>query len=375
MISTMTRLRERFGLLDLGIAAVATTLCAVFIALQVGDDTVDATWLMLPFLALCGIPLVWRRVAPLTATAGVLAAVGLHVALFQNDVVRCGVMIPIALLLAYAVGARLALRESLAGLALTLGITLLATAADHPTGADLGAFLGFAGPVVIGVWGVGRLVRSRGRMVTELRARTVELREAREERARLEVADDRARLSAELDGLMQRRLSALAELADAGAGAGDAAEALAGIERESRATLEEMRSIVGVLRDDAADADTAPQPTLTQLDALLLRAKGTGAHLTIDGRPRALPAGVELSAYRVVEHLLDALQDAPGVEVGVTFADDALELRVTGPMRKRGEESVERARERARLHHGEIALSNDGGRAEARVSLPIYATV
>lgn len=375
MISSVTRLRERFGLLDIGIAVLATALCAFFIAMQVSDDAVEATWVMVPFLALCGIPLLWRRVAPLVAAGGVLAAIGLHVALFQNDVVRCGVMIPIALLLAYAVGARLGMRESLVGLVLTLGITLFATAADHPTGANFEAFYAFAAPIQIGVWGVGRLVRSRGSMVKELQNRTVELRDARDERARLQVAGDRARLSGELDGLMQRRLSALAELADAGAAADDPATALADIERESRATLEEMRSIVGVLRDDAAGAQTAPQPTLTQLDALLIHAKGTGARLTVEGRPRALPAGVELSAYRVVEHLLDALQDAPGVEVGVRFADDALELRVTGPLRKRGEEAVERARERARLHHGEVALRSDGGRAEARVSLPIYATV
>ena len=46
-----------------------------------------------------------------------------------------------------------------------------------------------------------------------------------------------------------------------------------------------------------------------------MRAKGADARLTVEGSPRALPAGVELSAYRVVEHLLDALDDAPGVDV------------------------------------------------------------
>ena len=74
--------------------------------------------------------------------------------------------------------------------------------------------------------------------------------------------------------------------------------------------------MVGVLRDDASAAEIAAQPALTQLDGLLVRAKGAGAKLTVEGNPRALPAGVELSAYRVVEHLLEAVQDAPGVEVG-----------------------------------------------------------
>ena len=50
-----------------------------------------------------------------------------------------------------------------------------------------------------------------------------------------------------------------------------------------------------------------------------------------------LPAGVELSAYRIVEHLLGALDDAPGVEVGVRFGEDALEIRVAGPAGRRGD--------------------------------------
>jgi hypothetical protein len=212
-------------------------------------------------------------------------------------------------------------------------------------------------------------------MVSELQARTTELRETRDERARLEVATDRARLSGELDALLQRRLAELAKLAD---GADDldpaaATATLAQIEHESRRTLEEMREVVGVLRNDAAPV--SPQPTLTHLEGLLVRAKGAGARLEVEGSPRALPAGVELSAYRIVEQLLDALQDAPGVEVGVHFADDALELKVAGPVRRRGEEQIERARERTRLQSGTFEAITQGGRAEAVVSLPIFATV
>ena len=235
----------------------------------------------------------------------------------------------------------------------------------------------FVAPVAVAVWVVGRIVRSRGRMVTELQSRTEELRAARDERARLEVADDRARLSAELDGLLQRRLGVLAELADGGDAADPeaAAATLARIEAESRSTLEEMRAMVGVLRDDASAAEIASQPALTQLDGLLVRAKGAGAKLTVEGSPRALPAGVELSAYRVVEHLLDAVQDAPGVEVGVRFADQALELRVTGPMRRRGAAAIERARERARSTTGAWRRRRMAAAPRPLVSLPILAAV
>jgi hypothetical protein len=230
----------------------------------------------------------------------------------------------------------------------------------------------------VGMWCIGRFVRSRGRMAEELRARTAELREARDERARLEVATYRARLSRELDELLQRRLGELARMAEEGTGNGhvpDATAALADIERESRRTLEEMRAVVGVLRDDAAEAPTAPQPALTHLDALLVRAKGGDAHLTVEGNPRVLPAAVELSAYRIVEQLLEALEDAPDVRVRVRFGDDALELAVSGPARRQVRASIERVRERARLQSGTVEATVNGGRAEAVVSLPLLAVV
>ena len=98
----------------------------------------------------------------------------------------------------------------------------------------------------------GAAVRSRGLMAAELEARTGELRVAREEQARLKVAGDRARLSAELDVLLQRRLDELGRLADFGARSSDPAVAtakLVDIENESRRTLEQVRGLVGVLRE------------------------------------------------------------------------------------------------------------------------------
>ena len=110
---------------------------------------------------------------------------------------------------------------------------------------------------------------------------------------------------------------------------------LGAIERTSRQTLEEMRSLVGVLRHRDVDESRAPQPTLTHLEALVVRAKGAGARIKVDGSPRALPAEVELSAYRIVEQLLAALDDAPDVEVQVSFASEVLELKVAGRARRR----------------------------------------
>jgi hypothetical protein len=93
----------------------------------------------------------------------------------------------------------------------------------------------------------------------------------------------------------------------------------------------------------------------------------------VEGSPRVLPAGVELSAYRVVEHLLAAIEDAGDVRVVVRFGDDALELVVTGPLRRHGaaDTALERARERVELHHGTFVATTDRGRAEAIAQLPV----
>ncbi len=95
----------------------------------------------------------------------------------------------------------------------------------------------------------------------------------------------------------------------------------------------------------------------------------------MEGSPRVLPAAVELSAYRIVEHLLAALEDTPDVEVRVSFRDDALEIAVAGPARRRARTSIERARERARLQRGTLEATVRGGRAEVVASLPVLTAV
>jgi hypothetical protein len=231
-------------------------------------------------------------------------------------------------------------------------------------------------PVTFAVWFIGRAVRSRAEMVIRLRERNAVLRAQRETNARLEVESDRVRLSAELDELLRTRLSELTQLAETGARDEDAGVAFARIEAESRATLEQMRSVVGLLRDGDA-ASTEPQPTLAHLDALLLHEKGTEARLTVSGEPRVLPAGLELSAYRVVEHLLGATGDEPGVQVHVDFGADALEVTVSGPARssrRRSDAALDRARERLALHHGSLESEIAGGHTRATAALPVLAT-
>jgi hypothetical protein len=90
-----------------------------------------------------------------------------------------------------------------------------------------------------------------------------------------------------------------------------------------------------------------------------------------------LPAGLELSAYRVVEHLLSATGDAPGVQVDVDFGAEAIEVTVSGPAqgsRRRSEAALDRARERLALHHGSLVSEVAGGRTRVTAALPLLVT-
>lgn len=368
---------EGISKVDIGLALLLSLvgLYLMYENVYIGIEDFDtgAGFLALPLFLAVTVPVAWRRVAPLAALAVTFVALLVHSALF-DDVVTCGVAFPVLLLLAFSAGSRLDLRASLAGLALGVGGVAVVGAFDPTFDDGVLGIVAFIGAIVLVVWAIGRVVRSRARLAGTLRTRANELRAARDERAKLEVATDRARLSTELDKLLQRRLGELARLADAGPEIGDATStnaALVEIENQSRQTLEEMRALVGVLRDDSAGAETTPQPTLTHLEALLVRAKGVDAGLTIEGNPRTLPAGVELSAYRIVEHLLAALEDSDDVEVCVRFADSALELEVSGPSRRRATLAIERARERVQLHHGTLETTTRGGRSSATALLPV----
>jgi signal transduction histidine kinase len=362
MLPTMLGVRP--GRLDVAFAVLLTAAGVALMAANVADPEVQAPPLAAPAFVLVTLPLLWRSAAPLAALAAAALAIGAHVALF-GSVVRCGIVFPLEFILVFAAGARLPRREALVGLALGLtGVTVM-TLDDIQVGPDV---LPFFAPLTAAVWGLGRVVHSRSALVAELESRTAELRRTRDDRARLEVATDRARLSVELDRLLQRRLDELAGLAVPTADPDAAVARFEAIEHRSRQTLDEMRAMVGVLRDDDLDAPTAPQPTLRHLESLL-----RGGRLDVEGSPRVLPAGVELSAYRVVEHLLAALEDADDVSVRVRFGDDALEIVVAGPLRRHGaaDTALERARERVELHHGTFVTTTDHGRAQAVAQLPV----
>ncbi|MEP7091432.1 MAG: hypothetical protein ABI776_15135 [Nocardioidaceae bacterium] len=329
------------------------------------------SWLMVPVFALATVPVLWWRRNVTVVTGIAVAVMVLHDLLF-GWVTRCGAGLPLAFVLAY-LGA-VSLERSRAWV--MLGLTTLLTAAvlvvDSTTGFEAFAL---AFPIVLIVFGIGRAVRHRTALSTELTARTLQLRELRDKRVALEVASDRVRLSHQLDELLQERLGQLSMAAESGRDLDpSSAKALfESIESESRATLDGMREIVGFLR--GGDVALAPAPTVAHLDALLARNATADSRLTVTGDPRSLPATVELSAYRIVEHLVDILADQPSsrIEVGVRFDDDALEISVEGPVDRSADvkAAVARAHERATFLGGSLDMQVSRGRASAVAQLPL----
>ena len=329
------------------------------------------SWAMVPVFALATVPVLWWRRGVVAVTGIALVVMVLH-DVFFGWVTRCGAGLPLAFVLAYLGAVSLERRQAWINLGLATLLSAAVLVVDATTGFEP---IVLAVPVLLIVFAVGRAVRQRSAMSAELRARTVELRELRDERVSLELADDRARLSRELDGLLQERLGQLTTAAESGKDLDpEAARALfESIETDSRATLDGMRDIVGLLR--GGDIALVPAPTVAHLDALLARQISADARLTVSGDPRSLPATVELSAYRIVEHLVNVLADQADsrIEVGVRFDEDALEIRVNGPVDRSADlkAAVARARERAKFLGGSLDVRVSRGHANAVAQLPV----
>jgi hypothetical protein len=330
------------------------------------------------------LPVAWRRPAPLAAAA-VMAAAALLNGLVFGPMVRCGACLPAIFLVAYAVGVRRDRGPAAAGLLLCAAAVVAEGLYDPQIE---GGGLIFVLPVLAAFFASGRLVRARTQTAAALRKSSAELRRQREETARLAVLADRARVTTDLEQSLHAQIGGLASTAATGLGAlasdqtsdqAAARQALASIERDGRAVLGHLREVLSTLqeRPPSEPPSSEPQPTLARMSELLARATTADARLTVDGSPRTLPAGLELSGYRIVEHLLLALEDAPeaAVDVRLSFTPDALELHVSGPPAANVDlrAVLAAARERAGLHGGTVDSRLAGGVCYAMARLPLVS--
>jgi signal transduction histidine kinase len=198
------------------------------------------------------------------------------------------------------------------------------------------AALGLAVGTVVVALLVRRIVGDR-----ESKARLAE--RERDVAAREAVVEERARIARELHDAVAHHVSMMVIQAGAERRVLDdkdgkdnkdrqTHEVLQTIEQIGRGALTEMRRLVGMLRTDSADR-LAPQPTLGDLPTLMsqVREAGLPVEFRVDGVPRALPVGIELSAYRIVqEALTNALKHAGQARatVHVAYTPDTLELEI-----------------------------------------------
>jgi signal transduction histidine kinase len=148
------------------------------------------------------------------------------------------------------------------------------------------------------------------------------------------------------------------------------------VEGTGREALTEIRRLLGVLRRDDEELALAPQPSLAHVSGLVRRARlaGLEVHLRIEGDVRPLPAGVDLTAYRVVQLALRSAANGAGAgraDVRVRYGGDdvVVEVRDDGGRVVRPLPGV---RERVVLYGGELhAGVRRGGGHGVRARLPL----
>jgi signal transduction histidine kinase len=191
--------------------------------------------------------------------------------------------------------------------------------------------------LVIGALAFGDARRQRGQAIAERDATRRAMSDTLRDQA---ATQERARIARELHDVVAHHVSMVAVQAETArlttpGMPPEGRERLAAIGDTARDALTEMRRLLGVLRADVAgEAERAPQPGLARLDELVegARVAGTTVRLVVSGDVVALPAGIDLTAYRIVqEALTNARRHAPGAEVDVEvqFRDRAVHVRVS----------------------------------------------
>jgi signal transduction histidine kinase len=222
--------------------------------------------------------------------------------------------------------------------------TRLTVATAHLSGDILVTALSAAAipTLLLGIaWVAGDNMRTRRRYLAVLEQRAGDLRRERDQRAVLAAAAERARLTRELHDVIAHGMSVIVVQAQAAAaalplGSAESAQALTHIVDTGRASLAEMRQVVGARHERTGrDPDLAPQPGLGAIPALIdqVRDAGTPVALHVEGEPVPLPAGADLSAYRVVQEALTNVRKHAGplahATVRLMFRPSQFEIDVT----------------------------------------------
>jgi signal transduction histidine kinase len=272
--------------------------------------------------------LIVRHRAPLVVLAVVLA---LALALDYGPIV----MLP--LLLALFTVAEYNDRAKVIGAAVVAAVVVLAAPALHGNPlTTLPQILSRLVAIGLAV-AAGLYLRTRADYVAGLHDRAERLERERELMANQAVADERVRIARELHDVVAHNVSLMVVQAQALAATGGDREQRAALGRVAglgREALSEMHRMLGVLRiNDGSLDERDPQPGVRDLEALIARSRDAGldAMLTVNGSPRELSPGIELSVYRIVQEALTNVirhANARHATVTLTYGPAALELAV-----------------------------------------------
>jgi signal transduction histidine kinase len=229
--------------------------------------------------------------------------------------------------------------EPSASYAVLVPFTALGVLTFTVPGFHVGSEYVFAVPVFLLVWGAGQALRRWEAQSLRLEAALEELARTHEARTEAVLLDERARIARELHDVVAHSVSVM--LLQSGSArltlhrAPDRArEALGVLEETGRQAMVEMRNLVGILRPRESPDDLLPAPGLDALPALeeTMRRSGLDATVRVDGDAHAIPPGLELSAYRIVqEALTNALKHAGRTRARalVTVGAEDLHLQIS----------------------------------------------
>ncbi len=189
-------------------------------------------------------------------------------------------------------------------------------------------------------WVIGDSLRTRRAYYAQLEERAERLQREREAQAKAAVAAERARIARELHDVVAHNVSVMVVQADGAAYVLDASpdqakQALSTISQTGRLALAEMRRLLGLLRaSDDSGGEYVPQPGVDQLGDLVDQVRGAGlpVDFAVDGTPRPLSSGVELTAYRIVQEALTNTRKHGGPDaratVHITYGDSELKMLI-----------------------------------------------
>ncbi len=355
---------------------IALLLIAAMLEVLVGRDSPDAPhttlWFVLPAIAILVLPIIARRWFPFAPAAHWLLAAGISFVDWRLIPFAISIFV-VGLVAAFLLGN---LRDPLQagiGLALVIGgpATVVYKIPGHTT-----AMLIFIPLEFTIAWVGGFALRERVEQAEAAEVRASLAERERDAAARIAVAEERVRIARELHDIVAHAVSVMVlqvgavrhKLPDALA---EDSDALRGVEQVGRTALAEMRGLLAAMRRDGEEAELIPQPGLDGLDALLeeIGRAGLPVQLHVDGEPAALPRGIDLSAYRIVqEGLTNALKHAraSNAEVTVRYRPDELQIEV----RDNGEGSstsnglghgLVGVRERVKIYGGQMSAGSANG--------------